>query len=59
MMEKKNSYGWILVIVTAVIALVAAAAMFLRTERRMLRLVGMLESYLPRNPKKNQFTVEL
>ena len=58
-MEKKNSYGWILIVLAAVAALVAAALLFLRTERRMLRLVGILEQHLPRNTKKNQFTVEL
>ena len=58
-MEKKNSYGWILIVVAAVAALVAAALLFVRTERRMLRLVGILEQHLPRNTKKNQFTVEL
>ena len=58
-MEKKNSYGWILIVVAAVAALVAAALLFLRTERRMLRLVGILEQHLPRNTKKTQFTVEL
>ncbi|MBR5524119.1 MAG: hypothetical protein IKU51_02485 [Clostridia bacterium] len=57
-MEKKNSYGWILIVLAAVAALVAAALLFVRTERRMLRLVGMLESHLPRK-QKNQFTVEL
>lgn len=59
MMEKKNSYSWVMAMAAAVAALVAAALLFVRTERRMLRLVGMLESYLPRNSKKNQFTVEL
>ena len=58
-MEKKNSTGWILILVAVLVALVAAAALFVRTERRMLRLVGILEQYLPRNPKKNQITVEL
>ncbi len=58
-MEKKNSYGWLVALLLVIGALAAAAMLFIRTERRMLRLVGILEQHLPRNTKKNQFTVEL
>lgn len=58
-MEKKNSYGWLVALLLVIGALAAAVLLLIRTERRMLRLVGVLERYLPRNPKKNQFTVEL
>ena len=58
-MEKKNSYGWIIALVLVIGALAAAAVLFLRTERRMLRLVGMLENHLPRKRKNTEFRVEL
>ena len=56
-MEKKNNAWWIVLVVVA--ALVAALFLFVRTERRMLRLVGMLEGYLPRKRKNSEFRVEL
>ena len=56
-MEKKNNAWWIVLVVVA--ALVAALFLFVRTERRMLCLVGMLEGYLPRKRKNSEFRVEL
>ena len=59
-MENKNN-GW--KIVLAVTALVAALAailvLFVRTEQRMYRLLGLVEEYLPRRQKNAKFEVEL
>ena len=58
-MERKNSYGWIVALVLVIGALAAAAVLFFRAERRMLRLVGMIENYLPRKRKNTEIRVDL
>ena len=59
-MEKKNN-GWkIVLIVSALIAaLVAVLVLFVRTEQRLYRLLGLVEEYLPRRQKNAKFEVEL
>jgi len=59
-MEKKSS-GWNIVLIVAalVAALAAILVLFVRTEQRMYRLLGLVEQYLPRRKKNAQFEVEL
>ena len=59
-MEKKNN-GWgIVLIVAALVAAVAAIlVLFVRTEQRLYRLLGMVEEYLPRRQKNTAFEMEL
>lgn len=59
-MEKKNS-GWSIVLIVAalVAALAAILILFVRTEQRMYRLLGIVEQYLPRRQKNARFEVEL
>ena len=59
-MEKKNS-GWniVLIVVALVAALAAILVLFVRTEQRLYRLVGLVEEYLPRRQKNTAFEVEL
>ncbi len=59
-MEKKNT-GWNIVLIVAalVAALTAILVLFVRTEQRMYRLLGLVEEYLPRRQKNAAFEVEL
>ena len=59
-MEKKNS-GWniVLIVVALVAALAAILVLFVRTEQRLYRLVGLVEEYLPRRQKNTAVEVEL
>ena len=60
MMENKNN-GWkiVLAVAAVVAALVAVLVLFVRTEQRMYRLLGLVEEHLPRRQKNAQFEVEL
>lgn len=59
-MEKKNN-GWnvALTLAALIAALVAVLVLFVRTEQRMYRLLGLVEEYLPRRRKNAAFEVEL
>ena len=59
-MEKKSN-GWNIVLIVAalVAALAAILILFVRTEQRLYRLVGLVEEYLPRRQKNTAFEVEL
>ncbi len=59
-MEKKNN-GWSVVLIVAalVAALTAILVLFVRTEQRMYRMLGLVSEYLPRRSKNTQFEVEL
>jgi len=59
-MEKKNN-GWSVVLIVAalVAALTAILVLFVRTEQRMYRMLGLVSEYLPRHSKNTQFEVEL
>lgn len=59
-MEKKSN-GWNIVLIVAalVAALAAILILFVRTEQRLYRLVGLVEEYLPRRQKNAAFEVEL
>ena len=59
-MEKKNN-GWnvVLTLAALIAALVAVLVLFVRTEQRMYRLLGLVEEYLPRRHKNAAFEVEL
>ena len=60
-MEKKNNgWGVFLGVLLALIGVVVALALVIRTEQRLLRLVGKVEKALHINTKKNEpITVEL
>lgn len=59
-MEKKSN-GWNIVLIVAalVAALAAILILFVRTEQRLYRLVGLVEEHLPRRQKNAAFEVEL
>ena len=59
-MEKKN-HGWnvVLTLAALIAALVAVLVLFVRTEQRMYRLLGIVEEHLPRRHKNAAFEVEL
>ena len=59
-MEKKSN-GWNIVLIVAalVAALAAILILFVRTEQRLYRLVGLVEEHLPRRQKNTAFEVEL
>ena len=60
-MEKNTNSVWKIVLtVVAIIAALAVAVMVLiRTERRMRRLLGIVEGYLPRKQKSAPMEIEL
>ena len=59
-MEKKNNvWGGIVAFAAVIAALVAVLVLFVRTEQRLYRLIGFVESYLPRRQKNAPFEVEL
>ena len=60
-MEKKNNgWGVFLGVLLALIGVVVALALVIRTEQRLLRLVGKVEKVLHINTKKAEpITVEL
>lgn len=60
-MEKKNNgWGIALGILLALVGVVVALALIIRTEQRLLRLVGKVEKLLPIKAKKAEpITVEL
>lgn len=60
-MEKKNNgWGIFLGIVLTLIGVAVALALLIRTEQRLLRLVGKVEKVLPVKAKKAEpITVEL
>ena len=61
LMEKKNNgWGIALGILLALVGVVVALALIIRTEQRLLRLVGKVEKVLPIKTTKNEpITVEL
>ena len=61
LMEKKNNgWGIALGILLALVGVVVALALIIRTEQRLLRLVGKVEKLLPIKAKKTEpITVEL
>ena len=60
-MEKKNNgWGIALGILLTLVGLVVALALIIRTEQRLLRLVGKVEKILPIKSKNSEpITVEL
>ena len=60
-MEKKNNgWGIALGILLTLVGLVVALALIIRTEQRLLRLVGKVEKILPIKAKNSEpITVEL
>ena len=60
-MEKNNNSVWktVLIIVSVLMALAVALAAIIRTERRLRRLLGIVEGYLPRKQKNTQIRVDL
>lgn len=59
-MEKNNSvWKVVLTVVSILMALAVACAVLIRTERRMRRLLGIVEGYLPRKQKNAEIRVDL
>lgn len=59
-MEKNNNVWKIVLTVVAIITALAVAVMVLvRTERRMRRLLGIVEGYIPRKQKNAPMEIEL
>ena len=61
-MEKNNTNNvWkiVLTVVAILTALAVALAVLIRTERRLRRLVGIVDSYLPHKHKNTPIEVEL
>ena len=60
-MEKNSNSVWkvVLTVVSILMALAVACAVLLRTERRMRRLLGIVEGYLPRKQKNTEIRVDL
>ena len=60
-MEKNNNsvLKTVLIVVSVLMALAVALAAIIRTERRLRRLLGMAEGYLPRKQKNTQIRVDL
>ncbi|MBR0447491.1 MAG: hypothetical protein IIX28_03375 [Clostridia bacterium] len=60
-MEKNNNSVWktVLIVVSVLMALAVALAAIIRTERRLRRLLGIVEGYLPRKQKNTQIRVDL
>ena len=61
-MEKNNSNNvWkiVLIVVSIIVALAVAVMALVRTERRMRRLLGIVEGYLPRKQKSTPMEIEL
>ena len=60
MFKRKNNF-WKFVLAGVAILGAIALALFLliRTERRLYRLLGVLESYLPRKRKQTEFRIDL
>ena len=60
-MEKNNNSVWktVLIVVSVLMALAVALAAIIRTERRLRRLLGIVEGYLPRKNKNTPIQVEL
>ena len=60
-MEKNHNSVWktVLIVVSVLMALAVALAAIIRTERRLRRLLGKVEGYLPRKQKNTQIRVDL
>ena len=60
-MEKNTNSVWkvVLTVVAVLMALAVALAVLIRTERRLRRLLGIVEGYLPRKQKNTQIRVDL
>ena len=59
-MEKKNNgWGIFLGVLLALIGVVVALALVIRTEQRLLRLVGKVEKVVAPKVKSDPITVEL
>ena len=60
-MEKNTNNVWkiVLIVVAIVVALAVAVMALVRTERRMRRLLGIVEGYLPRKQKSTPMEIEL
>ena len=59
MENKKNSKKVFWIVLATLVAVVIALALIIRTEKRLLRLMGKVEKYMPFKKKKNDpITVE-
>ena len=59
-MEKKHNAKVVWVVLAALTAVVIALALIIRTEKRLLHLLGKVEKFLPIKKQKNApITVEL
>ena len=58
-MKTKNVLKILLTVGAVLAALVAVVLVLVRTERRLYRALGVLESYLPRNKKDSALHIEL
>ena len=58
-MKTKNVLKIMMIIGAVLAALVGVALLLVRTERRLYRALGVLESYLPRNKKDSAMHIEL
>ena len=60
MENKNNGFGVFFGVLIALVGVVVALALMIRTEQRLLRLVGKVEKLLPIKAKKAEpITVEL
>ena len=58
-MKTKNVLKILLTIGAVLAAMVGILLVLVRTERRLYRALGVLESYLPRNKKDSAMHIEL
>ena len=59
-MEKKNGWGIFVAVLLTLAAVGVALALVIRTEQRLLRLLGKVEKHLPvKGNKAEPITVEL
>lgn len=58
-MKTNNVWKILLTVMAVIAALVAVVLALVRTERRLYRVLGVLESYLPRNKKDSALHIEL
>ena len=60
MENKKNNAKAFWIILTVLVSVVIALALIIRTEKRLLRLLGKVEKVLPMKKQKNDpITVEI
>lgn len=58
-MKMSNVFKIMLTVGAVLAALVAVVMVLVRTERRLYRALGVLESYLPRSKKDSALHIEL